>query len=139
MIVRKYTKEDREGAESLLKAFNEKDIGMPTSTIKEANNPILWDIAGESSFVLEVKEQVVGIMAGIYKDDLYCEMIFFILPKYSRLCGFMIKGIERILKDEGVKEMIIAACRSSKQDKAIELFEACGFKQYSILYNKELV
>lgn len=97
-----------------------------------------------NAFLLIDGTRCVGLIAGIelksYLNDnrIYSEIFWFIDEPYGMFAGWFIQEVERLLKEQGFRIIVMAVLGSDKAEKVKRMYEATGYKYLESHYMKVL-
>jgi hypothetical protein len=97
-----------------------------------------------NAFLLIDGSKCVGLIAGIelksYLNDnrIYSEIFWFIDEPFGMFAAWFIENVERLLKEQGFRIIVMAVLNSDKAEKVKRMYEATGYKYLESHYMKVL-
>lgn len=87
-----------------------------------------------NSFLLIMDGICVGVIAGIEvqsrvnRDMIFQEMFFYVTAEFGRYAFWFIDTVKAMLKDSGVKMLVMSVVESRKHNRIAEIYKTMGFK-----------
>lgn len=125
--------------EFYIEALKENDGGLDIDTLHKT-----IEIYKDNSFLLIVEDHCVGMIAGltahspINSDKVYQEIVWYVTKSQRRYGVFLLREVEKILKERGYTSVIMGCMHNSKTEKLFRLYERIGYKPLETHFRRVL-
>ena len=144
MLIRPMQETDFVPLMDLVIDFAEESLSAYGTLLEEGQLYETFIMTKDTSFVLLVKDKVVGVLAGRIVHDfcsselVYEEVIWYTGKEYRKDGLRLLSFVEQWCKDKGIRRMTMCHMGNLKTDKLSRLYERLGYVPIETRYIKEI-
>ena len=120
-------------------SLKEYESGIDMKTLHKS-----MEIYKDDSYLMIVEDKCVGLIAGmtihspLNNDKIYHEIMWYVKKEYRRKGVFLLRTVEKMLRDAGYTSIIMTCMHNSMEAKLFHLYRRLGYEPLQTHFRRSL-